>query len=107
MGVGEEVAPDLDAGVYDDVSEDSSVCADSHPRADDGVGTDVRTLGDLGRGIDDSGWMDSGRICRRRVEEPKRAGEGMIGIAYAHRGSVDLLEVGFDDDRGSVGSACE
>src|SRR6185437_490328 len=105
MCVGEEVAADLGTGIDDDVGEDDGVRADAHLRADDGVRTNVRTFGNLGCGINDSSWMNAGRIRRWRVKESKRAREGVIGVANAQRGGGYFLEIRLNDDGSGAGGA--
>ena len=61
----------------------------------------------FGRGIDDGGGMNAGRVGRRLVEEAERASEGVIGILDAESCGGDFLKLGLDDDGGGVGGAGE
>ena len=81
--------------------------AESDIGTDDGVCADVRAVADDGRGIDDGGGMNSGRIGRRLIEEAERAREGVIGILDAQGCGGDFLKVGLDEDGGGVRGAGE
>ncbi len=107
VGVREEMAAGLDAGIEHDVGQDRGVRAEADVGADDGVSADVRVEADFGRGIDDGGGMDAGRVSGRLVEEAERAREGVIGVLDAQGCGGDLLKFGLDEDGGGVGGAGE
>jgi hypothetical protein len=107
VGVGEEVAASLNAGIEDDVGKKRGVGTKTDAGANDGVSADVRVRADFGRGIDDCGGMDAGRVGRRLIEETERARKGVIGVLDAEGSRGDLLKFGFDDDSGGSCGAGE
>ena len=98
VGMREEMAAGLNAGIKHDVRQERCMRAEMNAGADDGVCADVSIRADDGRGMDDCGVMNSGRVDGRLIEEAERARRGVIGILDAQRCGGDFLKVWLDKD---------
>ena len=107
MGVGEEMATDLHAGIKHDMGQQCGVLTEADVGADDGVGSDVSVGANLGGGMDDGGGVDAGRVRGRLIEQAESARERVIGILDAKRGDWDFLKVGLNENGGGAGGAGE
>ena len=107
MGVREEVAADLYAGIEHDVRQKRGVRAEANLGPTTAYAPMCAPSADFRGGIDDGGGMNAGRVGGRLVEKAERAGEGVIGILDAQGCGGDFLEFGLDDDGGGACGAGE
>src|SRR5208283_4549835 len=98
VSVRKEVVADSCSAIDRDVREQDGVVADLDILGDDHVRAEVSVLAELRCGMNDSGWVNSGGVSRRLIEECDGLGPGEVWVLRAQHAGSEGRELLVDDD---------